>query len=234
MTSDPRTPVEKKHAEDPVSLTPEKETAVPRTKNELMKNWLQQLKSPPNMITSARLLSIPYLSYLVVSEQYEWVFAGCFLAGASDFLDGYIARNYNMTTVLGSYLDPVADKALINVLAISLCYVNILPAPFVGIVVLRDVALIGGTYMHVRANTKAGQWVMDPVTTPLQVSATTISKVNTGLQFLTLSIAVIQPVFGTDPQVLQCACWLTGGTTIASALSYVGHSAFSKTGNDNS
>jgi cardiolipin synthase len=169
----------------------------------LLQNWLTQLKSPPNIITSTRILCTPILSHLIISEQYELALYGCLMAGASDALDGFLARHLNMKTVLGSYLDPLADKALINVLAVSLWYVHILPAPLVLLWGLRDVGLVVGSYLHVQQNTSQGKWVIDPVTTPLQVQPTTISKVNTALQFLTLSVALIQPVYGTDPMIVE-------------------------------
>jgi len=203
-----------------------------KTTSELCTHLFKQLKSPPNVITTFRIMSAPYLSYLIVTENYELAFYGCCAAGLSDILDGYLARHYNMSTVLGTYLDPLADKIIINVLAASLWYNNILPTPLVSLWLLRDVAFMVGTYIYVRSNTGKGQWVADPVTTPLKVEPTMISKVNTGLQFLTLSIGLLQPIYAlVPPEALVLLCWLTGGTTIASIFSYAGMSAFTNSGN---
>lgn len=171
-----------------------------------MRHWMEQLQSPPNIITTLRILSTPYLSYLIVTEQYELALYGGFLAATSDCLDGFIARRYNMQTVLGSFLDPLADKLLINVVAVSLCYTEVLPVPLIALWAMRDVGLCIGTYVVVSGRTKEGNFVIDPGTTPLQISATTISKINTGLQFLTLSLGVVQPVYALDPLILQ-SCW---------------------------
>lgn len=72
-----------------------------KTTTMFLRNWAQQLKSPPNIITSLRILSTPYLSFLIVSEQYDAALGGCLIAGLSDFMDGFLARRYNMKTVLG-------------------------------------------------------------------------------------------------------------------------------------
>jgi phosphatidylglycerophosphate synthase len=176
---------------------------VVRNRRDLVISWIQQLRSPPNMITSLRILSTPYISYLIIYQQYEWALCGCFAASASDLIDGWMARKFNMTTVLGSYLDPLADKALINVVALSLWYVEILPAPLVALWALKDLGLCIGTYNYVARVTDKETFVTNPATTPLKVSATQISKVNTGLQFITLSVALVQPVYGVDPALLQ-------------------------------
>jgi cardiolipin synthase len=149
---------------------------------------------------------------------------GCFAAGLSDVLDGYLAKKFQMSTVLGSYLDPLADKLLINVLSLSLWHVNILPTPLIVLWLARDVGLMVATYTLVRSQTKSGDWVVDPVTTPFQVEPTNISKVNTALQFLTILFGLLQPPldYYIPSGALEGTCWITGATTIASGYSYIG------------
>lgn len=64
---------------------------------------LEQLKSPPNIITLTRMASTPVLAYWIISEEYKLAIGGCVLAGLSDALDGYLAKNYNMETTVGMY-----------------------------------------------------------------------------------------------------------------------------------
>lgn len=180
-----------------------KKEAPIRNRRDLLISWMHQLRSPPNIITSMRILSTPYLSYLIVAEHYEWALCGCFVASASDLIDGWIARTFSMNTVLGSYLDPLADKTLVNTVAVSLWYVELLPTPLVALWALRDVGLCIGTYRYVALMTEKERYVANPGTTPLKVSATRISKVNTGMQFITLSAALLQPIYGMDPIMLQ-------------------------------
>lgn len=201
------------------------------TRSRIDQHWIEQLRSPPNIITSMRIISAPFLSYLIVTQQYEVAVQGLMIAGVSDAFDGYLARNFNMKTVLGSYLDPLADKVLVNSLAVSLCYEEILPIPVVVLWFLRDLSFVLASYLYVRANTKSGEWVVDPATTPLKVSPSTIGKANTVLQFGTLSVALIQPIYNIDPAVLEVICWTSGGITILSTISYAMNNAFLKSGN---
>jgi cardiolipin synthase (CMP-forming) len=175
-----------------------------------MDHWIRQIQSPPNIITSLRILSTPMVSYwIVVMGQYEFALYGCLVFAASDWIDGWIAREYNMTTVLGTYLDPLADKIWINSLALSLAYVDILPTPLVALWAVRDVILVVGTYQYVAQRTETGQSIVNPGTTPLQVKATTISKVNTAFQFLTIFIGLVQPVYHLHPVLLESVWYVS-------------------------
>lgn len=210
-------------------------------------NVLEQLKAPPNLITIGRIASCPFLSYLIVTNQFEPAVAICILAGISDYMDGYMARNYNMGTVLGSYLDPLADKVLVNSVAVSLCYVDptLFPSPLLALWLTKDLATIGGTALFVMSNTTSvttinGEASDCPslMSQLHSVQPTLISKFNTALQFTTLSIAMALPVargLGVDPFVwshgnslLECLWWLTGATTIGSLYSYRRYSAFDR------
>jgi phosphatidylglycerophosphate synthase len=108
-----------------------------------------QLKSPPNLITLARIASTPLLAYWIISEEYELAMFGVVIASISDGADGYLAKRYNMSTVVGSYLDPIADKVMVNVLGVSLLYSGVLPTPLVALWATKDVLLLSGTAYNV-------------------------------------------------------------------------------------
>ena len=73
------------------------------------------------------------------------------LMGFTDFLDDSVARAFPSTaTVLGMYLDPFADKFLISVMSLMLCYTRVLPGMLVGLWVTRDVGILGSIYWLVR------------------------------------------------------------------------------------
>ena len=66
-----------------------------------------------NLISFARLLSVPVFVWLIVQDELTAAFWLFLLAAVSDALDGIIARHFNMQTTLGEYLDPIADKTLL-------------------------------------------------------------------------------------------------------------------------
>src|SRR5690606_16869004 len=98
--------------------------------------------SLPNIITIARILLVPITVWLLVSEEYLIGFLAFITAGASDGIDGYVARRYNLKTELGAYLDPLADKALLVSIYVTLGFQRDLPAWLVILVVSRDVLIV--------------------------------------------------------------------------------------------
>lgn len=194
-----------------------------QTRDDHVRSILSQLRSVPNIITVSRIVSAPVLSYFIATDRFDLAISGCIIFGFSDWLDGYIARNYaGQATVLGTYLDPFADKFIINVLSASLWYVSLLPGPIVALWLVRDVGLLSTAYMFVANRTEPGKPVMDPSRTPLKVTPTFVSKVNTVLQFATISAGMAQPLFGLPEEAVLGLCWVTAGTTVASGLSYLG------------
>ena len=67
----------------------------------------------PNAISMARLISGPFVAYLILDEHWAAALGLLAVAGASDWADGYAAKHYGQSSVLGSYLDPLADKVLV-------------------------------------------------------------------------------------------------------------------------
>ena len=182
-----------------------------------------QIRSIPNMITLGRMASTPLLCYWIVSEHYTLAISGCILASISDGLDGYIAKHHGGGTVLGTYLDPIADKVLINGLAISLWYSGILPTPLTALWATKDVLLLSGTAWYLYQQNHTINILSNSIATkPLTVTPTVLGKANTGLQFATLWIGILTPVVDFPDVLLPSLCWVTGFTTVASTLSYQG------------
>ena len=97
----------------------------------------------PNIITISRLLLTPYIVWLILSESYFLGFIFFLLSGVSDALDGFIAKRFNQETILGSYLDPIADKFLIVSSIVLLGYNGYVPIWLIIIIVSRDIAIFG-------------------------------------------------------------------------------------------
>uniref|UniRef100_A0A8C1Y3U1 Cardiolipin synthase (CMP-forming) n=1 Tax=Cyprinus carpio TaxID=7962 RepID=A0A8C1Y3U1_CYPCA len=172
----------------------------------------------PNYLCMARILLSPVLGYLIM-EQYFHVSLGLFvLAGATDLLDGYIARNWpNQKSALGSALDPLADKILISILYVSLTCAQLIPAPLTALIISRDVALIAAVF-YVRYKT-----VPPPVSLHLSIILLLpcVFQINTGVQLFLVAASLAAPVFHyTDSVLLQSLWYITALTTAASGYSY--------------
>ncbi|XP_017332524.1 cardiolipin synthase (CMP-forming) [Ictalurus punctatus] len=179
----------------------------------------------PNILCMARIVLSPVLGYLIM-EQYFHASLGLFaLAGATDVLDGYIARNWpNQKSALGSALDPLADKILVSVLYISLTYAQLIPVPLTALVIARDVALIAAVF-YVRYKTVPPPVTLskffNPCYTTAQLKPTLISKFNTAIQLILVAVSLASPIFHyTDSVFLQSLWYVTALTTVASGYSY--------------
>lgn len=191
-------------------------------------HWWEQLQTVPNLLTLSRIGVAPVIAYWIISEQVPLAGAACVVAAVTDVLDGWIAKSWPQTqqTVLGTYLDPLADKILINTTATSLWYTGVLPTPLVVLWWSKDIILVWATYIYVAQRTPDAQtvWsVMDPVRTPLRVSPTWTSKLNTGLQFVTLATGL---AYGAGSPLVTALCGATAVTTVASVASYWNYGAF--------
>lgn len=87
----------------------------------------EMIYTVPNFLTFTRLLLSPVLGYLIVHNEFGKAFGLFVYMGATDFIDGYIARRFNQRTMLGTVLDPLADKVLMSVLTIALTSADRIP-----------------------------------------------------------------------------------------------------------
>ncbi|KAG2427301.1 hypothetical protein HXX76_012497 [Chlamydomonas incerta] len=101
----------------------------------------------PNAVSVARLVSGPVIGYWLVQGHYEAATLALAVSGASDWLDGWLARRLGASSVFGSYLDPLADKVLIGCVAAALLMNGAMPPWVAGVVVGRDVLLVAGSFV---------------------------------------------------------------------------------------
>jgi cardiolipin synthase len=95
----------------------------------------------PNAISLARLLLVPVFALLIVRGEDGWAVAVLAVSGASDWLDGVLARRLGQVSRLGQLLDPAADRLFIVVTLVALTWRDVVPWWLLGVLVLRDVVL---------------------------------------------------------------------------------------------
>ncbi|KAI8871360.1 phosphatidyl synthase, partial [Ramicandelaber brevisporus] len=190
----------------------------------------ENIYTVPNFLTLSRILASPYIGYLIVHQHYQSAMIGCLIFGATDVLDGYIARRFNSRSVLGSIMDPFADKVLVTTLVISMAWNTdnpLLPLPLAAIILGRDLGLIISAFYFRYISLPPPKTLVRffDVTLPsAEVRPTTISKVNTVLQVGLLAASLAAPATGLwelDDTWMSAFRYLVGTTTVLSGLSYV-------------
>ncbi len=106
-----------------------------------MHKWL----SPPNLVTLVRLVLVPFLLEAVTTGQHVRALAIFCVAAATDGIDGALARRFSWGTVVGAYLDPIADKLLLSGLYVTLALTGRIPVWFVALILGRDVMILASS-----------------------------------------------------------------------------------------
>ena len=172
----------------------------------------------PNSLTLVRIVLVPLVVWLIIDHEMTAAFLLFLLAGFSDAADGYIAKRYGWRSELGAYLDPIADKALLVSIYVTLGLAGHLPVWLVIAVVSRDILIVGAVVLS---------WMLSR---PLTMHPLLISKVNTFAQIVLagLVLAELGLGLGLEP-VVKVLIWVTGALTILSAAAYfwawLGHMA---------
>jgi len=96
----------------------------------------------PNQLTLLRLVFLPFIIIKLVEGHYGWALTLFVLAGLSDALDGLLARTLQQQTVLGQYLDPIADKLLLSTVFMVLSILHKIPWKFTVLVFSRDLSIL--------------------------------------------------------------------------------------------
>jgi cardiolipin synthase (CMP-forming) len=187
----------------------------------------------PNLITFSRLVAAPAIGYLLIDGQPFWALTLVVYSGITDLLDGYIARRYKMQTVVGSVIDPMADKALMIILASCLCISGDIPVYMAVLILGRDI-LLGFSALYYRYISleppKSFRRFWDFSIPSAEVRPTTISKYNTFLQMVYLGLSLLFPVIkgSFSPEAythiingMTVLEYTVASTTILSGLSYV-------------
>ena len=172
----------------------------------------------PNSLTLGRIVLVPLVVWLIIGHEMLWAFVVFLLAGVSDALDGFLAKRFNWHTELGAYLDPIADKALLVSIYVTLGLAGHLPVWLVIAVVSRDILIIGAVMLS---------WMLSR---PIAMQPLLVSKVNTFSQIILAGLVLAELGLGLGlERVIWVLIWITGSLTILSAAAYfwgwLGHMA---------
>lgn len=163
----------------------------------------------PNTITLGRIVAVPLLVWLIIGQEMLAAFFVFMLAGISDAADGFLAKRYGWNTELGAYLDPIADKALLVTIYVTLGLAGHLPVWLVIAVVSRDILIVGAVLLA---------WMMSR---PVSMKPLLISKANTLFQILLAGLVLAELGFGLGLGLfVWILVWVTGSLTILSAAAY--------------
>ena len=166
--------------------------------------------SIPNLITLARILSVPIMVWAIASGEMLIAFVLFLAAGLSDAVDGYLAKRFNMTSELGAYLDPLADKAMMVSVYVALGISDAIPAWLVILVVSRDIMIVGAVILS---------WVMDK---PVPLKPLLVSKLNTVAQILLACVVLAALAFRLNAQIaVVVLIALVAALTLLSVSFYV-------------
>jgi cardiolipin synthase len=168
----------------------------------------------PNVITLARLCAVPATVWVILQGRLDIAFLLFVAAGVSDGLDGYLARVRNARSVIGAMLDPVADKALLVCVYVTLAAIGVLPSWLAILVVFRDALILGGVVFL---------WVLGR---PQPIQPLYVSKVNTFAQIALAGLALFLAGFGFQAGLaLGMMVTVVALTTLASGVAYVAQTA---------
>ncbi len=166
--------------------------------------------SLPNLISLARLVLVPVVIAMIIDQAWVQAFLIFVAAGVSDAIDGFLAKRFNLASELGAYLDPLADKALLITIYVTLAAVNALPATLAILVVFRDVLIIGAVIMS---------WLLD---NPIKIKPLVVSKLNTAAQIMLAGAVLGARAFEIPPGWwYNLFVYLVALLTIASTIAYL-------------
>lgn len=149
--------------------------------------------SIPNLITLARILLVPVIVWAITSGEMLLAFTLFLAAGVSDAVDGFLAKRFGMASEFGAYLDPLADKALIVSIYVTLGISGAIPRWLVILVVSRDIMIVSAVMLS---------WLMDK---PVAVKPLLVSKLNTVAQIVFAGLALAALAFRWDIDLLLMA-----------------------------
>lgn len=156
-----------------------------------------------------RILLTPLFVIFLLKDMFHFALIVFTVAAISDILDGLLARYFNQHSLLGAYLDPIADKLLLASAFVSLAVLKIVPAWLAVIVLSRDILIITGIAVFAISDIH------------IEMNPSLVSKWTTVAQVLTIFLTLFNPMIPGIQTIKWLLFWITAGLTIASGLHYV-------------
>jgi len=163
----------------------------------------------PNILTIIRILLVPLFVIALIRDLFFSALIVFTVAGLSDGLDGLLARYFNQRTILGAYLDPIADKLLIISAFVSLAILKIIPGWLTVIVISRDVLILLGIAI----------FSINDINVDIKPSF--ISKCTTVAQISTVIFILLDPEISGAALIRNNLYWLSAGLSILSGFHYI-------------
>ena len=164
----------------------------------------------PNLISLRRLLAAPVMVWLILDSRLTEAFVLFIAAGVSDAVDGFIAKRFDAETDFGKFLDPLADKALLVCVYVSLAQADLLVIWLAIMVVFRDAVIVGGAILF------------HTLTHTLTMRPLRISKVNTAAQIVLAAAVLGVSGLGVEGGLfIDVMVYAVAATTLLSGAVYV-------------
>ncbi len=168
------------------------------------------LRHTPNAITLTRALLAAPIAYAIVEGVHVLALAMAVIAASSDAVDGYLAKRFHWQSALGAWLDPAADKLLLTTCFATLAYVGAVPLWLLGLVIVRDLVLVGGSVAY------------HNLVVALTPTPSVLGRITTLLQVFSVLLVLIARAGIAIPAVLLDGLFLlTAAATCASGIDYV-------------
>jgi cardiolipin synthase (CMP-forming) len=163
-----------------------------------------------NLLTIVRFCLVPIVIVSIIDKEWMIALVVFVVAGVTDAVDGFVARHFDMRTELGAYLDPLADKALLVSIYITLAVAGIIPVWIAVLVVSRDVMIVGAVIIS---------WIMD---NPVEINPLRLSKANTLAQITFAALMLFVLAFALSlPMLVQGGLAVVTALTLASMAAYL-------------
>ena len=168
------------------------------------------MKQLPNIISIFRILLVMPVVWALLNLEYATALILFAIAGFTDALDGFLAKQFHWESRLGSILDPLADKLLLVSSFLALAWIGLIPLWLVVVVIVRDLLIIiGGVVFHY-------------MFVQFDMAPSRISKANTFFQIIfVLAVVFYHGDFALTPWAIEALGYIVLVTTVMSGMDYV-------------